>query len=76
MERFCYLGDTIGAISGADFSGITRIRSEWKKFSDLVSLLGNGGLPLGANGKLYSMCTQCYAIWNLDFSSERGMTQA
>ena len=35
---------------------MTRIRSGWIKFRDLVPLLASGGLPLVAKGRLYSAC--------------------
>ena len=51
FETFYHLGDTIGARGGAVGSVITRIRSAWSMFKDLVSLLSSRGLPL------YSVCT-------------------
>ena len=38
VEKFCYLGDTVGARRGQYDSIITRIKSEWCKFRDLVPL--------------------------------------
>ena len=36
VDSFCYLGDTIGAGGGCDLSVITRIRSAWGKFRELL----------------------------------------
>ena len=56
MENFCYLGDTLGARGGAFDSAITRIKTGWHKFRDLMLLLASRGLPLGAKDRLYSGC--------------------
>ena len=34
VDKFCYLGDTIGARGGAEDSITARIRSGWNKFRD------------------------------------------
>ena len=39
VEKFCYLGGTIGATGGSDDVVITRTRSEGSKFSNLVPLV-------------------------------------
>ena len=39
VDSFCYLGDTIGAGGGCDLSVITRIRSAWGKFRELLPIL-------------------------------------
>ena len=53
-EKFCYLGDMIGARGCAVDSALTRIRSGLSKFRDLVSLLASGGLPLRSR-----LCSAC-----------------
>ena len=54
-EKFCYLGDTIGAREGTVDCVITRIRNGWSNFRDLVPLIPSRCLPLGAKGRLYFM---------------------
>ena len=39
VDKFCYLGDVIGAGGGAEESSIARIRSGWMKFRELLSIL-------------------------------------
>ena len=39
VDSFCYLGDTTGAGGGCDLSVITRIRSAWGKFQELLPIL-------------------------------------
>ena len=43
VDSFCYLGDTIGAGGGCDLSVITRIRSAWGKFRELLPILTSPG---------------------------------
>ena len=38
-DSFCYLGGTIGAGGGCDLSVITRVRSLWGKFRELLPIL-------------------------------------
>ena len=38
VDSFRYLGDTIGAGGGCDLSVITRIRSAWGKFRELLPI--------------------------------------
>ena len=49
IEKFCYLGDTKG--TGAFDSVMTRIRSKWCEFRDLVALLA-----IRSKTKSYSVC--------------------
>ena len=60
MEKFCYLCNKIAAGRGAFDSVISKIRSGWCKFNDLVLLSANKCLPLGATGRSYSAC-----VWNI-----------
>ena len=51
VDSFCYLGDTIGAGGGCDLSVITRIRSAWGKFWELLPILTSRALSYIAVGK-------------------------
>ena len=51
---FCYLGDTIGAGGGCDLSVITRIRSAWGKFRELLPILTSHALSYITRGQIYS----------------------
>ena len=44
VDRFCYLGDVIGAGGGAEEASIARIRCAWAKFSKLAPMLTSIGL--------------------------------
>ena len=58
-DSFCYLGDTIGAEGGCDLSVITRIRSAWGKFQELLPILTSRDLSYITLGQIYStyICT-------------------
>lgn len=53
---------TAEARPGANDSPVSRIKSEWSKFRDLLPLLASSALPLGAKSILYScVCVAlCY----------------
>ena len=55
VYSFCYLGDTIGAGGGCDLSVITRIRSAWGKFRELLPILTSHALSYITRGQIYSM---------------------
>ena len=54
VDSFCYLGDTIGAGGGCDLSVITRIRSAWGKFQELLPILTSRALSYITRGQIYS----------------------
>ena len=61
LKIFFYYGDIIGARGGKIDSVITRIRSGWSKFRDLVPLLTSRGFK----GRLFSVCV-CSLVLRLD----------
>ena len=65
LEKLPYFGDTIRARGSAVDSVITRIRSEWSMFRDLVSLLASGGFPVGAKG-IYSACARSIKLYGIE----------
>jgi hypothetical protein len=54
VDQFCYLGDTIGAGGGCELSIITRIRSAWGKFRELLPLLTSRVLSFKTRGRIYA----------------------
>ncbi|KAK3891496.1 hypothetical protein Pcinc_004586 [Petrolisthes cinctipes] len=52
VEKFCYLGDTIGAQGGAGASVMARVRRGWSKFRELLPLLTSRALPLLTKGRV------------------------
>ena len=63
VDRFCYLGDTIGSRGGACDSVTARIRSGWNKFRELVPLLASKGLSLAAKGRLFQACVRSVMLY-------------
>ena len=63
VNHFCYLGDMLSAIGGAEASSIACIRSGWKKFRELLPLLTSRSFSLKVKGKLYSACVRCVMLY-------------
>jgi Reverse transcriptase (RNA-dependent DNA polymerase)/Endonuclease/Exonuclease/phosphatase family len=58
VEKFCYLGDMIGAGGGAEVASRTRVRCAWGKFKELAPILTSRGASLKVKGKVYRACVQ------------------
>ena len=52
VDKFCYLGDMLDAGGGAEPSTVTRVRSGWKKFRELLPLLTTKAISLKVKGEL------------------------
>ena len=65
-EKFCYIGDTKGALKSTADSVIKRIRSGYSKFRDLVAFLVSRGFPLKAKGRLYSVYVCSLMLYDSD----------
>jgi len=63
VDKFCYLGDMIGAGGGAEDASRARVRCAWGKFRELSPFLTSRGVSLKVKGKLYSTCVQCVMIY-------------
>ena len=61
VDSFCYLGDTIGAGGACDLSVITRIRSEWGKFRELLPILTSRALTYITSGHVLLYASECWA---------------
>ena len=60
VDKFCYLGDMLDAGGGAESSTVTRVRSGWKEFRVLLSLLTTNAISLKVKGELYAACVMLY----------------
>src|SRR5258706_542922 len=58
VNKFCYLGDMIGAGGGAEKASRMRVKCAWGKFSELRPLLTTRGASLKLKGKIYRACVQ------------------
>jgi len=63
VNKFCYLGDMIGAGGGAEEASRARVRCAWGKFRELSPILTSRGASLKVKGKLYSACVQSVMIF-------------
>ena len=61
VEKFCYLGDMIGAGGGAEEAARARVRCAWAKFGELAPILTLRGASLKVKGKVYRyVCRGCW----------------
>ena len=63
VEKFCYLGDMIGARGGARDAAITRVRCAWSKFQELSNILTTRDASLSIKGKVYKACVQSVLVY-------------
>lgn len=63
VDRFCYLGDMIGAGGGAEEASRARIRCAWAKFRELAPILTSRGLSLRTKGKIYNACVRSVLVY-------------
>jgi hypothetical protein len=63
VEKFCYLGDMIGAGGGAEEASRVRVRCAWTKFRELAPILTTRGASLKVKGKVYRACVQRVLVY-------------
>ena len=63
VDRFCYLGDVIGARGGAEEASRARIRCAWAKFRELAPILTSRGASLRMKGKIYKTCVRTVMVY-------------
>ena len=63
VEKFCYLGDMIGAGGGVEEASRARVRCAWAKFRELAPILTSRGASLVVKGKVYKACVQRVMVY-------------
>ena len=63
VDKFCYLGDMLGAGGGVEEASRARVRSAWAKFRELAPILTARGASLLVKGKVYRACVQSVMIY-------------
>ena len=58
VASFCYLGDMLSAADGCELSTTTRVKTAWKKFKELKSVLSSRHLSFKTRGRVYSSCVR------------------
>ena len=66
VDKFCYLGDMIGAGGGAGDAVRARVRCAWGKFNELKPILTVRGASLRLKGKIYAACVQSVMVYGSD----------
>ena len=64
VTDFCYLGDMISAERGRELSSITRCKSAWSKFRQLLSLLTNPHLLFTTRGQIYNTYIRAVMLYS------------
>ena len=63
VDKFCYLGDMIGAGGGAEDAVRLRVRLAWSKFMELAPILTVRGASLRMKGKIYGACVRSVMVY-------------
>ena len=74
VDTFCYLGDTVCAGGGCSTSIVTRCKSAWAKFRELLPILTCSSISLQTRGRVYTACvrsvlqhaSECWALRKQD----------
>ena len=56
VASFCYLDDMLSAGGGCEMAVTTRVKTAWKKFSELLPVLTSRYLSYKTHGHVYSSC--------------------
>ena len=63
VNRFCYLGDMLGAAGGCGEASRTRVRGAWGQFKVFAELVIRRGMPLRQKGRVYRSCVQSAMVY-------------
>ena len=63
VDKFCYLGDMIGAGGGVEEATRTRVKCAWGKFRELAPILTKRGVSLKIKGKIFKICVQRVLVY-------------
>ena len=58
VASFCYLGDMLSAGGGWEIAVTTHVKTAWKKFRELLSVLTSRHLSYKTRGHVYSSCVR------------------
>ena len=69
------IGDMLSAGGGCELAAVTRCKSAWGKFRQLLPLLTNRNLPLLTRGRvLFNLCEKCNAACGRNMGHDCGYT--
>ena len=58
VASFCYLSDMLSVGRGCEIAVTTRVKTAWKKFSELLPVLTSGHLSYKTRSHVYSPCVR------------------
>ena len=75
VDKFCYLGDMLDAGGGTESSTVTRVRSGWKKFREILPLLTTKVISLKVNGSCmqHALVVSCFMVVRLGRSKLKNL---
>ncbi len=63
VPSFCYLGDTLSSGGGCELASITRCRTAWGKFNELLPILTSRSIPITSRGLVYNSCVRSIMLY-------------
>ena len=63
VNRFCYLGNMLGAAGGCGEASRTKVQGAWGQFKEFAELLTRRGVPLKQMGRVYRTCVQSVMVY-------------
>ena len=63
VNRFCDLGNMLGAAGGCGEASRTRVRGAWGQCKEFAELLTRRGIPLRQKGRVYRSCVQSVMVY-------------
>ena len=58
VASFCFLGDMLSAADGCELSTTTCVKTAWKKFKELLSVLSSRHLSFKTRGRVQFLCAE------------------
>ena len=71
VDKFCSLGDMFDAAGVAESRTVTRVRSGWKRFRELLPLLTTKAISLKVKGKLYAAYVHSVMLYGKDSADQK-----
>ena len=63
VKQFCYLGDVLDSVGGAERAAKARVSIAWMRWRELSSLLCNPGIPLLHRARVYDACIRSTMLY-------------
>ena len=69
VASFCYLGNMLSADGGCEITVTTRVKTAWKKFRELLTVLASCHLSYKTPGHVYSSCVRSHDQTDLKYQA-------